>query len=687
MYKSIAHIIFFLACILIPSSRVLAQKGKPTSVNQSSKEQLQSQRQAILDEIKQAQNELNLLQQDKKTSLAQLQAVQAKLNARQKLIQNINAEIKRIDDNIQLANQDVIRYHQQLSVLKKQYAEMVRYTYKNKTSYDMIVFLFSANTFNDAIRRMRYVKQYRGYRADQAVKILSASKQLTNKITVLNDEKKKKDFVLQVQQQQNKILEDETLQKNKIVNELKSKEKELLAQLATKKKKADELNRAIAAAIQKEIEIARKRAIEERIQQEKLRKAKEEQERKLAKEKALAAEKARKEQEAQRIAKEKKEREEAEQKLALAKKMQEEKEQQAQIEKQKREEQERKLQIEKKEREEAERKLAIEKKEREEAERKASKLAEEQRIEREKQLAIEKEKQEERQRLLAAEKKRQEEEQRRLADQRREQEAEQKRLAILKQKQEDEQRQLLAIRQRQEEENRRKEEERKQQEREKNKSQAPFGNPRYVAEVAEKLKYGDIALNTGSSESGSSNRKPINNESTNAVNNSSELKSNTKTFEKDDYKFSLTPSERELANNFEASKGRLPWPVEKGFITERFGKNKHPIFNVTTENNGIDIRTSRGSKARAVFAGEVASIISIPGVGGQTVLINHGSYYTVYANLDKVLVSKGSKVTMKQPVGIVLTDDDGNTTMNFQVWKVGIGGAVSKVNPEFWIAQ
>ena len=106
-----------------------------------------------------------------------------------------------------------------------------------------------------------------------------------------------------------------------------------------------------------------------------------------------------------------------------------------------------------------------------------------------------------------------------------------------------------------------------------------------------------------------------------------------------------------------------------------------------TENYGIDIRTSRGARARAVFGGEVASIISIPGASGQTVLINHGSYYTVYAKLDKVLVSKGMKVSTKQAIGTVLTDDDGNTQINFQVWKVGANGASFKVNPELWIAQ
>ena len=83
----------------------------------------------------------------------------------------------------------------------------------------------------------------------------------------------------------------------------------------------------------------------------------------------------------------------------------------------------------------------------------------------------------------------------------------------------------------------------------------------------------------------------------------------------------------------------------------------------------------------------VASIISIPGTAWQTVVINHGSYFTVYAKLEKVFVSKGAKVNTKQPIGVVITDEEGNTQINFQVWKVGVGGASVKVNPELWIAQ
>ncbi|MBK9480687.1 MAG: peptidoglycan DD-metalloendopeptidase family protein [Bacteroidetes bacterium] len=617
-----------------------------------SREQLETQRQSILSEIKRTQSELTTLRQDKKATLAQLQTLQAKLDARHKLISNINNEISLIETNINLANNDVHILKTKLDTLKKQYAEMVRYTYKNRTSSDLIVFLFSSSSFNDAIRRLNYVKQYRGYRADQAVKITSASKQLTNKITVLNMEKQKKDYVLIAQQNQNKILESETQEKDKVVTELKGKEKELLYELAKNKKAADDLNKAISAAIKYEIDQARKRAMDEKLQQDRLRKQKEEQDRR-----ALADKRA-KEQEAT----EKARREEAARKLAIEKKAQEQKEQQALLEKQKREELERKLALEQREREAKEKALALEKKKREEDERKASQMAEANRIQKEKELAIEKQKQEERSRVLALEKQKQEERERKLTLDKQRQEEEQRRLAEEKRRQEREQERLA--------------------------SKTPYNNPRYVPN-AEKPKYGEVALNTGSSEEYTpayrGPKKDAERTESPSTNNTV-AKSNVKSFSNDDYKFSLTPLEREISNNFELSKGRLPWPVEKGYIIERFGKNKHPLFNIYTENYGIDIKTSRAASARAIFAGEVSSIISIPGTG-TTVIINHGSFFTVYAKLSSVSVRKGSRVALKQSIGTVMTDDEGNTQINFQVWRIGANGSSFKLNPEQWIAQ
>ena len=628
-----------------PKSEATQPDAVASPLRTMSREQLEQQRTAILDEIKRTQAELSVLQKDKKTTLSQLQALQSKLAARQSLITNINNEIRYIEQNINTTANDISTLKSQLSVLKKQYAEMVRYTYKNKTSSDLVVFLFSSSSFNDALRRFRFVKQYRNYRADQAAKIVASSKQLSNKISVLNLEKQKKDMVLQDQQKQSLILQTETKEKDRVVAELKGREKQLMDGLAKQRKSAESLNRAIDAAIRREIELARKRAMEE----------KREQERKIAEQKKAETnavlEKKRREEFERQLALEKKKQEEREKALALAKKEQEEKERLAVVEKQKREELERKLAQEKKDREDRERVLALEKEKREQAERKAAQLADEQRIKKEKVLAREREEQEERQRKLQKE--------------RDEQDARQKKLAEQKRLSESQQRELVSLKQRQEEEQRKLAEDKKDRERELARAAQSntYYNPRYIPELAGKEK--PITINNTGTSGGA----------------------NAKSFEKDDYKFSLTPQEREITNNFEQSRGNLPWPVEKGFIVEHFGKNKHPVFNIVTDNYGIDIKTSRGAKARAIFTGEVASIISIPGTAWQTVVINHGSYFTVYAKLEKVFVSKGAKVNTKQPIGVVITDEEGNTQINFQVWKVGVGGASVKVNPELWIAQ
>jgi septal ring factor EnvC (AmiA/AmiB activator) len=123
--------------------------------------------------------------------------------------------------------------------------------------------------------------------------------------------------------------------------------------------------------------------------------------------------------------------------------------------------------------------------------------------------------------------------------------------------------------------------------------------------------------------------------------------------------FELTPEAAALSANFEKNKGKLPWPVERGVITSGFGKNAHPVLaGITVINNGVDIATSSNAEVRAVFDGTVSATFSIPGAG-KNVIINHGGYRSVYSNLKEVLVSKGQKVSNKQAIGRVLTDERG----------------------------
>lgn len=146
---------------------------------------------------------------------------------------------------------------------------------------------------------------------------------------------------------------------------------------------------------------------------------------------------------------------------------------------------------------------------------------------------------------------------------------------------------------------------------------------------------------------------------------------------------SLTPEAKELNTDFEKNKGKLPWPVEKGVITSRFGKQPHPVLpGITIENNGIDITTEKNASVRALFRGEVSSVIVIPGAG-KAVIVSHGAYRTVYSNLRDVTVAKGQKVETKQNVGTVLTDENGSVA-HVELWKITADGLV-KVDPGPWL--
>jgi len=143
--------------------------------------------------------------------------------------------------------------------------------------------------------------------------------------------------------------------------------------------------------------------------------------------------------------------------------------------------------------------------------------------------------------------------------------------------------------------------------------------------------------------------------------------------------FPMTPEAIKLSNSFASNKGKLPWPVLQGSITGRFGKHPHPVLKeITINNNGIDISTTKGSTARALFGGEVSSVAIIPGEG-KVVMIRHGEYLSVYSYMSDVYVKKGDKITTKQELGL-LVNDRGKTKIHLEIWK-----GMTKLNPEYWI--
>lgn len=149
-------------------------------------------------------------------------------------------------------------------------------------------------------------------------------------------------------------------------------------------------------------------------------------------------------------------------------------------------------------------------------------------------------------------------------------------------------------------------------------------------------------------------------------------------------KIVLTKEEALIAGNFEKNKGRLPWPVEKGYVSGKYGVQPHPVLeHVTINNKGIKIKTNANTDARAVFEGEVTQCFSIPG-SNNAVIIKHGNYYTVYANLTTLYVKAGDRITPKQKIGKIYTDpeDDNNTELEFQVRKEKV-----TQNPSLWLTR
>lgn len=146
-------------------------------------------------------------------------------------------------------------------------------------------------------------------------------------------------------------------------------------------------------------------------------------------------------------------------------------------------------------------------------------------------------------------------------------------------------------------------------------------------------------------------------------------------------KIALTPEGKILAADFKANRGKLPWPVEKGFISLGYGDQPHPLYpSLTVHNSGVEITTEQGANARAVFEGEVSSIMVLSPIN-RAVMIQHGDYFTVYQNLSQVFVNKGDKVNIKQSVGKVRTSGDtGKTIIKFLILQ-----NTSNNNPEGWL--
>jgi murein hydrolase activator len=400
---------------------------------QSSAE-LKRRKESLTREIESLNRSLRKTSSSKSLSLKQIKALNTQIRLREEKINTINSEVRLLDNEISDNSNAVRSLQSQLVKLKKEYAAMVLFAFRNQSAYSKLMFIFAASDFNQAYKRLKYLQQFSTYRKKQAKYIQGTQKDLNIKIIELDHNKKEKTSLLGDQEKEKVTLGKEKNNKSKVLSGLSRQEKQLKQELTQKQKESVRLNRALTNAINREIEEARKRAEEEA-------------------------------------------------RAAAAKAKAENKE-------------------------------------------------------------------------------------------------------------------------------------------------APTAKP----------------ISKGSSI------------------------------------LAATPEAAKLSSDFLGNRGRLPWPVTSGIITEGFGIHKYGT-NVTTENNGVDIKTAEGASVRAVFSGEVAAVQNF--AGSYAVLIRHGEYFTVYSNLRTVSVSRGDKVAVKQTIGTVITDpNDGTTEVHFEVRK----GATA-MNPSTWLAN
>jgi septal ring factor EnvC (AmiA/AmiB activator) len=438
--------------IFISPVMLLAQGGK------QNKKELENKKSKLKAEINTINELLHETKTSKKLSMNQVAMLNTKLKVREELISTISSEIRLINNQINSNQKEVTDLNANLTKLKTEYARMIYYGYRNKDSYNKLMFIFAAGDFNQAFQRLKYIQQYNEYRKKQAEAITKTQIQISEKIVELESKKNEKKQLLTGEEQEKLNLAKEKTEQEGVLVQLQDKEKQLKDELDQKKKDSEALNAAIKKLIQDEI--------------------------------------------------------------------------------------------------------------------------------------------------------------------RKQQEAEKARLAEVK---------------------------RKKEEKEKAKNAKNPKNPKTTTNPKT-----DVAV-----------------------------KDDPKSTENKPVVLELTKEAEELSADFASNKGKLPWPVTKGVITDGFGPHEHPsIKDFIVDNKGIDISTTKGASCRALFGGVVTGVVNVTGYG-KVVIIRHGEYLSLYTNLEEVTVKAGDKITSKQTIGsVAFNDDEDKTVMNLQIWK---GQKI--LNPEDWLYQ
>jgi len=227
--------------------------------NSNSRDELQRQSQTLQKELDALNNLLEQTKKNKKSSLAQLAVIRNKISKRASLINGIAKQVKLLDNAIQTNQQDVKRLNNELDTLKYRYAKSIVFAYQSRSGYEYLNFLFSAGNFNDAVKRITYLKSYRQNREAQAMAIGLSENNLKTKIDILSENKQDRLKTMSAQTIQLKVLQDDRKEQDKVLNQLKSKEQEITTQVRQKEAQRRKMQAAIAAVIKREMQEAVKR--------------------------------------------------------------------------------------------------------------------------------------------------------------------------------------------------------------------------------------------------------------------------------------------------------------------------------------------------------------------------------------------------------------------------------------------
>ena len=249
MIKRIIALLLF--CIVL-NSPLNAQTN-------ASREDLQKQEQSLRKELDELNRLLEQTKKNKKSSLGQLAVIRSKIAKREALVNGIRNQVKILDAAIYNNQLDVQRLNKDLDTLKSRYAKSIIFSYKGRSGYEYLNFLFSAKSFNDAVKRITYLKSYRQNREAQANAINMSQNDLNQKINVLSNNKKDRLKTLSVQNEQLQVLEQDKKEQDKVVKQLKSKEAEITAQVKQKESQRRKMQQALTALIKREIQEAERR--------------------------------------------------------------------------------------------------------------------------------------------------------------------------------------------------------------------------------------------------------------------------------------------------------------------------------------------------------------------------------------------------------------------------------------------